>query len=215
MDMSRQLRDFNAVAARWDQEPRRVQLASAVSEAIIRNTGPSQAMRVLDFGAGTGLVTLALAPLVQEMVAADSSQGMLEQLTAKLADAGITNVLPFLLDHAGPVSLPGPFDLIVSSMTMHHIADPGTLFGLFHAAMRSGGQLCIADLESEDGSFHDDPTGIYHNGFSVAEMEDYFTKTGFVNVRTIQVTSVKKGREGTAREYPVNLTLGTAQFSWD
>ena len=208
MDMSQQLRDFNAVAARWDQEPRRVLLASAVSEEIIRSAGPHQAMRVLDFGAGTGLVTLALAPLVQEMVAADSSQGMLEQLAAKLADAGITNVLPFLLDHAGPVSLPGSFDLIVSSMTMHHIADPGTLFGIFHAAMNSGGQLCIADLESEDGSFHDDPTGIYHNGFSVTGMEDYFTKAGFVNVRTIQVMSVKKGREGTIREYPVNLTLG-------
>jgi len=81
--MSQQLRDFNAVASKWDQEPRRVLLASAVSGAIIRNAGPNQTMRVLDFGAGTGLVTLALAPLVQEMVAADSSRGMLEQLDCK------------------------------------------------------------------------------------------------------------------------------------
>lgn len=208
--MKHQLRDFNSVASKWDQKPRRIQLASAVSEAIIKNAMPDQSMRALDFGAGTGLVTLALAPLIKEMVAADSSQGMLEQLQSKLTDSGITNVHPFLLGHAGPITLPGKFDLIVSSMTMHHISDIGTLLGVFQAAMNSGGQLCIADLALEDGSFHDDATGIYHNGFTAAEMEGYFSGAGLVNIRTIQVMTVKKEREGSIMEYPVNLTLGTA-----
>jgi len=95
MNNQQMLRDFDSVAASWDQEPRRVQLARKVVDAISCEARPLQAMRVLDFGCGTGLVTLALASQVQEIVAADSSQGMLEQLANKLGASGISNVQPF------------------------------------------------------------------------------------------------------------------------
>ncbi len=202
------LRDFDSVATRWDQEPRRVQLARKVVDAIMSEARPLQAMRVLDFGCGTGLVTLALASLVQEIVAADSSQGMLEQLANKFAASGISNVQPFLLPLDGAGQLPDRFDLVVSSMTMHHIADVAALVKRFNSILKPGGQLCIADLESEDGSFHDDPTGIQHNGFAVSEMEHYFCDAGFRSVRTVPVMDILKTRDGQQHHYPVNMTIG-------
>lgn len=202
------VRDFDSVAVRWDQQPRRVELARAVSIAMIRETQPDKAMRVLDFGCGTGLVTLALAPLVREVIAADSSQGMLEQLSSKLLDTGISNVRPYLIPHDGTGTLPIPVDLVVSSMTMHHVADVDGLIKRFQAMLNPGGQLCIADLDAEDGSFHDDPTGIAHHGFCSLEMERLFSEAGFRDVHTVRVMDVEKQRGSDIQRYPVNLTTG-------
>lgn len=201
-------RDFDAVAAKWDQKGPRVELARAISDAMIRAAQPDKLMRVLDFGCGTGLVSLAFAPLVREVIAADSSKGMLEQLSAKLTSGGIGNVTPFLIPHQGTEALPSPVDLVVSSMTMHHIVDVGALIQTFRAILTPGGQLCIADLETEDGSFHDDPTGIAHHGFSSTEMEGFFSSAGFIDIRTVRVMEVRKQHGNTTQSYPVNLTVG-------
>ena len=202
--------DFDSRAAKWDTEPRRVILARAVADAIISQVKPD-ACRTLDFGSGTGLVTLALAPFSREIVAADTSSGMLEQLKLKLAEANIENVHPFLIQEDSNAVLPSGFDLIVSSMTMHHIADVTSQLQLFRKIIKTGGFLCIADLETEDGSFHDHPGGFPHNGFSASEMESYFSSAGFTNLKTSRVAVVRKERNGKICEYPVNLTTGSAR----
>ena len=51
---------FDRVAAEWDASPTRVALARAVVEAIRAAVPLDAEMRALDFGAGTGLVTLGL-----------------------------------------------------------------------------------------------------------------------------------------------------------
>ncbi len=58
----------------------------------------------------------------------------------------------------------GQFDLVVTAMTLHHIADvPGFLARLGHL-LRKDGRLAVADLVTEDGSFHA-PMTVPHNGF--------------------------------------------------
>ena len=201
--------DFDSRAAQWDNLPRRVALAKAVVEAIIQEADPQSTMRMLDYGAGTGLVTLGLLPLVKETIAVDSSRGMLEQLETKAREAGITNLQTCFIDLDSEWHLPKGIDLLVSSMTMHHVPEPAPLFVHFKECMNPGALLCVADLDQEDGSFHDDATGIPHRGFSVEEMEGYFEKAGFSEVRTVLVTAVKKEREcGVVQEYPINLTIG-------
>ncbi len=205
-----QKRDFDKGAAQWDQLPRRVALAQAVVAAIKQEVTLNPDMRLLDYGAGTGLVTLGLQPLVKEVIAVDSSRGMLEQLENKAREAGITNLQTILIDLEQDWQLPRGLDLLVSSMTMHHVPLVAPLLAHFRESMRSGARLCIADLDQEDGSFHDDPTGVHHQGFSCEEMEGYFREAGFTDVRTVLVMTVHKERDGRVDDYPVNLTLGTA-----
>lgn len=201
---------FDVGAANWDQVPRRVILANAVTSKIIQTVNPQPDMRLLDYGAGTGLVTLGLHHLVREAIAVDSSRGMLEQLSKKAAESGVSNLKTHWIDFNSDWHLPNGIDLLVSSMTMHHIQQPVALMNRFKAVMNAGGMLCVADLEKEDGSFHDEiDETIKHHGFAVEEMEQYFDEAGFTGIRTVQVIKVKKERQqGQIVEYPVNLTVG-------
>lgn len=203
-------RDFDSRAAQWDNQPRRVVLASAVVEKIKQEANPQPWMRMLDYGAGTGLVTLGLQPFVKEVIAVDSSRGMLEQLEIKAREAGMNNLRTCFIDLNQEWHLPDNIDLLVSSMTMHHVPEVAPLLARFREVLHSGGLLCIADLQQEDGSFHDDVTGIHHTGFTIAEMEGYFLEAGFSEIRTVTVMTVQKEREGKLQGYPVNLTIGRA-----
>ncbi len=201
--------DFDSRAAEWDNLPRRVALANAVVELVKQEIVPEPWMRALDYGSGTGLVTMGLQPLVKEIIAVDSSAGMLEQLQKKAFENGADNLSTFFIDLDKDWKLPDGVDLIISSMTMHHVPDVAALLVKFKTIMHHGGYLCISDLEKEDGSFHDDQNSHIPNyGFEIEEMELFFKKAGFCEIRTIPVMNVKKERNGVLHLYPVNLTIG-------
>lgn len=140
---SNDYRDFNAVAAKWDEEPRRVLLAQEITAAIVQEVPLFSRMTVLDYGCGTGLVTLGIQPHVGQITGADSSQGMLNVLLQKVMEQGIHNISTRLIDVTAQDHLEGDFDLIVSSMTMHHVKDISTLISSLMTVMKPGGWLVL------------------------------------------------------------------------
>jgi ubiquinone/menaquinone biosynthesis C-methylase UbiE len=171
-------RDFDTAAGTWDDNPARVELARAIVGAILTRVPVSKDMDALDYGAGTGLVTLGLLPYLGSVAAADRSPGMLAKLDEKIERSGLVNVMTVLLDlEASPVP-DLRFDLIVSSMTMHHIGNVGKLIRTFSSMLRAGGHLAIADLDLDDGEFHADPTGVKHNGLDRADVRRWFDEAG-------------------------------------
>lgn len=207
-EQEKQKRDFDAVAGKWDQEPRRVQLAQDVVDAIKREVPLAREMEALDFGCGSGLVTLGLHPFVGRITGADSSQGMLDVLQQKLQEKKVGNVSAKLLD-LELQGLDGCYDLIVSSMTMHHVQDVAALIGSLAMALKPGGWLALADLESEDGRFHDEATGVLHHGFSREYLTGEFARRGLSEIRVVAAATVEKGGGAQAlRSYPVILCVG-------
>ena len=202
-------RDFDAKAATWDEEPRRVQLAREVTAAICREIPFSSRMAALDYGCGSGLVTLGIQPHVGQITGVDSSQGMLDVLARKVREQQLRNVATRLIDLASQGTLEGNFDLIVSSMTMHHVSNVTALISVFVRALKPGGWLALADLELEDGSFHDDATGVFHHGFERSFMQRIFTDNGCSDIRVVTAATVRKTSpdEG-ERLYPVFLAVG-------
>ncbi len=88
-------------------------------------------MDALDFGCGTGLLTLRPQPLARSITGMDSSPAMLEVLKDKIAKSGLANVhLQFCdLEHQ---ALPdGSYNLVTSSMTLHHIRKTAPLLAWF------------------------------------------------------------------------------------
>ena len=191
---------FDRAAPNWDLEDRRVVLARGVAEAIAARVPLSLGLATLDFGCGTGLVTLALAPKVGAITGADTSPGMLKTLAEKAGAAG-TPVRLVALDPEGTGDLGGPYQLIVSSMTLHHIPDVPALFRRFAGQLRPGGRIALADLDQEDGSFHEDATGVHHLGFARECIQTWLKAAGFLDVQLeTAIVSRKNGKD-----YPVFL----------
>jgi ubiquinone/menaquinone biosynthesis C-methylase UbiE len=202
-------RDFNKEAAKWDANPGRVKLANEVADAIIREAAPSPGMDVLDFGCGTGLVTLRIQPLVGSITGADSSPGMLAVLESKVKAQGLTNVRTQLVDLEKGGRVEGKFLLVISSMTLHHVKDTADLFKQWHGLLLPGGLLAAADLDTEDGSFHGNNTGVLHSGFDREHLKRLLRETGFSDVRDATAAAVMRDVEGGGKkEFPVFLIVG-------
>jgi ubiquinone/menaquinone biosynthesis C-methylase UbiE len=117
-------------------------------DAILRRAEPRPEDRVVDVGAGTGLLTLGLAPRVQRVWAFDISPAMVEYLRAKAASAGFVNIDAVV---ASALSLPlvdATADLVVSNYCFHHLSDRDKLRALseVHRVLAPGGRVVIGDM---------------------------------------------------------------------
>ena len=90
--------NFDERARDWDSDPKKVERARAVAEAIRKALPLSANMTALEYGCGTGLLSFALQEDLGEITLADTSQGMLDVLSEKIAASGVTNMHPVRLD---------------------------------------------------------------------------------------------------------------------
>lgn len=190
---------FEDKAKDWDTRPVPLQISQGVFDTLQETVSMRPEQTVLDFGAGTGLVCGKLAPHVGRVLAVDVSQSMLDQLAQKPELKGkvetfCQDILERPLDEKA--------DLIVSAMAMHHVEDTQGLFRALFAHLRPGGQIALADLDTEAGDFH--PAGIegvFHHGFDREALGEIATQAGFVDPAF--VTACEVDREG--KSYPVFL----------
>jgi ubiquinone/menaquinone biosynthesis C-methylase UbiE len=197
---------FDQEASRWDQEQRRVQMAADIAAAMSRSLRLGPDRDLLDFGAGTGLVSLKLQSRVRKIFAFDTSAGMLRALGDKLAQAGIVNVelVQGTADDSSP-RLP-TVDVIVSSMALHHVRDIPAVARAFKSALCPGGQLAIADLEPEGGRFHPEHADVMHDGFAHDPLKEIFASAGFRDIAFSEACVVEKPTaDGSMGRFPIFL----------
>lgn len=194
---------FQDKAADWDQRPVPLQISEGVFAALASSVALHDRARVMDFGAGTGLLAGKLAPRVAEIVAVDVSPAMLEQLAKKPELAGkVETVCQDLV----VTPLGRTVDLVVSAMAMHHVKDTRALARALFEHLEPGGGVALADLDAEDGSFHPPGTeGVYHHGFDREALGAMLRDAGFVDVNFVTACEVTKE----TRRYPIFLVTAT------
>ncbi len=205
MDTLNSVRDFDSRARTWDDDPMKTARALAVAEAISARIPNLTGLCGFEYGCGTGLLSFALQPRLQHIALADSSPGMLGVLREKIAASGIGNMTPIQLDLTSDPLPEQRFDLIYSLMTFHHIADTDAILRDLFTLLYSSGHLCIADLDSEDGSFHGEEFS-GHKGFDRHVLAQQAEQAGFRNIRFSTVFDVRKGTP--EQSYPVFLMVG-------
>lgn len=192
---------FDSRAKSWDLEQRRVQNAKAIADAIKQKIPLQKSMHLADFGVGTGLLGSFLAKEVDKITGIDNSSAMLEEFLNKKLDC---KSLIQKVD-ANKEEIKGEFDGIISSMTIHHIKNTQKLFDNFYNILNKNGFIALADLITEDGSFHSDNSGVYHFGFSKSFIVEVAKQSGFKNIDFKIVNTIKKPH----KEFDVFLLTAT------
>lgn len=192
---------FQDKAKDWDKREMARNLTAALGAAMQAHVPMTSAMRVMDFGAGTGLIAASVAPRVDHVVAVDISPSMLDALAAKPDLQGKVSVAcQDILEEP----LTERFDLIVSAMAMHHVRDTDAMVRAFADHLRPGGRVALADLDAEDGSFHPpDTQGVFHSGFDRAALQGTLERNGFTDVVFHNAHTV----QSPTQSYPVFLVV--------
>lgn len=140
VDWNRRVESWEAVAA----SPAFRQLATEV----LTVAAPASGDRVVDLGAGTGLLTLAIAPHVEHVSAIDASEEMLLRLQANRLELELGNVSTYVADLRALPLEDESVTLAVSNYAFHHLDDSGKELALAEArrVLVPGGRLVVCDM---------------------------------------------------------------------
>jgi ubiquinone/menaquinone biosynthesis C-methylase UbiE len=196
--------DFDKLAKGWDDDPEKIERAKDTAALIKERAGVTKDMRAFEYGCGTGQVSFFLQPYLKEITLADDSEGMLGVLEEKIKSAGVDNMKTLLVDLSKESITDTSFDLIYTSMTLHHIKAADVILRALHGLLKPGGSLCVADFDKDDGSFHAAHEGFEgHHGFDRAELAGMLEEAGFKGARFEDCFDIIKEVDGKERAYPV------------
>ena len=195
---------FAHKAQEYEANGQRVATVQGIGQHLLSAIALHGDMHLMDFGSGTGLLLEQLAPVVGKVTAVDVSAAMNQELERKRHRLPCElEILPLDLT-AQPLDarLAGAcFDGIVSSLTLHHVADVPALLARFYTLLPPGGFIALADLDTEDGRFHSDMTGVFHAGFARESLAQWVTHAGFGEISFTTACQISKPQGN----YPVFL----------
>jgi SAM-dependent methyltransferase len=148
-----------------------------------------------------------LADLVGTVVVTDPSTGMVQVARGRIEAAGLGDRLRAIQADLTTDRLDGAYDVVWSSMALHHVRDLDGLLRAVAGLLVNGGRLCIADLEEDpDGAFHADKADFDgHHGFDRQRLAEQMRRAGFADINFVQATTVLKGD----REFGIFLCTAT------
>ncbi len=120
---------------------------------------------VVDLGAGSGFVALAIAPRVKSVIAIDLSEEMLAILNLESSAASLSDKIGCMKADLATIDLPpNSVDVVVSCYALHHLNDASKrlLLKRIRAWIRPGGRIVIADMMFGRGRTAHDRRIIYH-----------------------------------------------------
>jgi ubiquinone/menaquinone biosynthesis C-methylase UbiE len=147
-------RQWDRRTTRWDHDVFASPAFALLRERLLVAAAPENHDRCVDLGAGTGFLTLALAPQVSFTVAVDISPDMLAVLRGRARQCRVHDVSAIVADIARFELAPNSVDLVVSSYALHHLTDrqKADLLRRVRTWLRPGGRIVIADMMFGRGS---------------------------------------------------------------
>ncbi|MBD3239008.1 MAG: methyltransferase domain-containing protein [Chitinivibrionales bacterium] len=170
------MNEFDDKARGWDTDEKR-RRAETVAARIREIVPLRDDMAAFEYGCGTGLLSFALQPYLGDITLADSSAGMLEVAREKIAQTNASGMSPLHIDLAVDPVPDERYDLVYTLMTLHHVRPLERVLANLATLLLPGGYLCIADLDTEDGSFHGEQFDGHH-GFDRRELGEKLTRLG-------------------------------------
>ena len=185
---------FDDEAATWDDDPGHERRQLAVAQAIKEAVHLSPRMSALDLGGGTGRLSILLADLVGSVVVTDPSAGMVQVAQERIKAAGLSDRLRAVQADLTTDRLDGAYDVVWSSMALHHMQDIDGMLKAVAGHLVHGGRLLIADLDEDpDGAFHAEKVDFDgHHGFDRQRLTEQLADAGFGDVSFADATTILK-----------------------
>lgn len=201
---------FDQAAPTWDMNKMHAERTASIVKFMTDRKWLDHPMTGIEFGSGTGMLSIALKDHFSKITLLDSSQGMIDVCRKKISEMGIPHLIPVCLDLEKEDPGMDPVDMIFNQMALHHVEDVRAMIAKFWKWLRPGGKLVVADLYPEDGTFHDHQSYV-HNGFDPLKLTRDLTELGFGEVEYTEIYQMKKPLDsGDQKVFPVFLLWGTA-----
>ncbi|NLE35662.1 MAG: class I SAM-dependent methyltransferase [Bacteroidales bacterium] len=199
------MNEFDIKAKEWDSSSMHRERAKVVADEIIRRLPLTKDIKALEYGAGTGLLSFNLRENLGEITMIDSSEGMVNVLNDKIRHSGSDNMKAAMVNLENEDYTVERFDLIYTLMVLHHVNNIDRVLDRFSNMLVPGGYLAIADLHSEDGSFHGEGFS-GHRGFDTGRLAARLLKYGFTDVDHSDVYLIDKiTADSTRKQFQVFL----------
>ncbi|MDR6121241.1 ubiquinone/menaquinone biosynthesis C-methylase UbiE [Bacillus sp. SLBN-46] len=167
---------FEQMAKRYDTEER-MELAKVIVKEVRPELRNSKSKSLIDYGSGTGLISLELSDLVDSILLIDSSEQMLEVAKAKITHKEITNSNVLYSDFTQETP-ELKADIVLMSLVLLHIPDTKKILQELFNILNDGGKLIIIDFDKNDKINHPK----VHNGFSHEELKKGLSEVGFKSI---------------------------------
>lgn len=164
---------FEQMANKYDTEER-IELAKVVIKQVRPELQNSKTKSLLDYGSGTGLISLELSDLVDSVLLVDSSEQMIKVAETKITQKGITNSKVLHTDFTQEIP-EIKADIVLMSLVLLHIPDTENILQKMFTILNKGGNLIIVDFDKNDEINHPK----VHNGFSHDELKKKLSEVGF------------------------------------
>ena len=199
---------FDQEAQNWDKNQINIKRTEAIAALLPQMVNIKPAMKALDFGAGTGLMSFALKDQFAEITLMDSSVEMINVVVSKIKKNETLHFKPVVFDLEKDNYDEDTFDIIFTQMALHHIENIEAILRKFSDLLNPGGILAIADLYKENGSFHNfDFKG--HYGFDPVHLSRLLSAQGFTQVNFKNCFVIEKqSSDGVINKFPVFLMTG-------
>lgn len=194
---------FDSRAREWDKDKMHTERSLAIAAELEKMIPLDLTMKALEYGAGTGILSFLLKDHFAEITLMDNSQEMINVCAEKAEYHKTKHIVPlwFDLEHK---NFDDKFDIIYNQMVLHHVNDFEAIINAFYSLLNRGGYLAIADLYTEDGSFHGADVKVHH-GFDPEKLTEIFKEAGFQNISYKTCFEIKRE---SGKTFPVFLMVG-------
>ncbi|KRG11181.1 class I SAM-dependent DNA methyltransferase [Staphylococcus sp. NAM3COL9] len=171
---------FEQIAQKYDG-PSRIHLADTIAQEVNKIFENTSYQSLLDYGGGTGLVTLSIERHFDEITMMDAAPQMIEVFENKISELGKTHIHAYVGDIlSDDTQINTTYDVIFLSLVLLHSGDYTALLTALRAKLNSAGLLVLVDFDKNENVYHPK----VYNGFEQTDIQQLFTELGLTHVQS-------------------------------
>jgi SAM-dependent methyltransferase len=181
---------YNAVAPTV-LRPLYRRVANDVAALAVNDESPAN---VLEIGSGPGELAFEIARRLPQakVLGVDLADAMVARAAERAREAGVHLRVQFRLTDAANLPLAdGSFDIAVSTLSLHHWADPGAVFAELGRVLRPGGVALVYDLRPFAYLRHELEVFLAGTPFEGSHLERDLVRLGLLPAAFVRIRVVR------------------------